>query len=179
MQRHRAIRSLPRQRGFSFFEVLIAALIMGIGVLGFVGLQVRALDSTGIAHFRSQATVIAADLAERIRMNPTALDTYRKEDVWKDNEDMLESPPTEWEQGKYSCLYGEVSAAACDADDLVVYDALEARFQARQLLPGGTISVRECDSGQTCVVIAWRGLAATECQPGDTDDNCIVMPVYL
>lgn len=68
-------RSCPhpsRQRGMSLIEALVALLILSIGLLGVAGLQMQALRSNHGAHLRSQATVLAHDIADRMRANRTA-----------------------------------------------------------------------------------------------------------
>ena len=63
---------LRKQRGFSMIEVLVTVLILAIGLLGLAGLQSTALRSNHSALLRSQATVLAYDIADRIRANRTA-----------------------------------------------------------------------------------------------------------
>lgn len=59
-----------REHGFTLVEVLIAALILGIGLLGVAGLQSVSLSMNQGAYLRSQATVLARDIADRMRANP-------------------------------------------------------------------------------------------------------------
>lgn len=53
-------------------EVLVTVLILAIGLLGLAGLQSTALRSNHSAYMRSQATVLAYDIADRMRANRTA-----------------------------------------------------------------------------------------------------------
>ncbi|MDZ7748189.1 MAG: type IV pilus modification protein PilV [Halofilum sp. (in: g-proteobacteria)] len=62
--------SRRRQQGFTLVEVLVAALVLGIGLLGVAGLQSVALSMNQGAYLRSQATVLARDMADRMRANP-------------------------------------------------------------------------------------------------------------
>jgi type IV pilus assembly protein PilV len=64
----------PRQRGFTLVEALVSVLIMSIGLLGVAGLQTRSLGSTNTASKRSQAVLLASDLADRMRANRVAAD---------------------------------------------------------------------------------------------------------
>lgn len=59
-------------RGSSLIEVLITLLIFAIGLLGFAGLQLNALQSTADSGQRSQAVWITQELAERMRANSSA-----------------------------------------------------------------------------------------------------------
>lgn len=54
-----------RQKGFSLLEVLIAALVLAIGLVGLAGLNLKALQSTHSSYYRSIATMIAVDAEER------------------------------------------------------------------------------------------------------------------
>ncbi|MBX3704488.1 MAG: type IV pilus modification protein PilV [Steroidobacteraceae bacterium] len=61
-----------RQRGATLVEALVALLVLSIGLLGVAALQMEALRSNHGAHLRSQATVLAQDIADRMRANRTA-----------------------------------------------------------------------------------------------------------
>lgn len=57
------------QRGTTLIETLVALLVLSIGLLGVAALQVNALQSNQMSHVRSQASVLAYDLADRMRAN--------------------------------------------------------------------------------------------------------------
>lgn len=57
------------QRGMSLIEVMIAVFIMASGLLGLAALQSRSLVFAQSSFYRSVATDLAADLADRIRAN--------------------------------------------------------------------------------------------------------------
>ncbi len=50
-------------------EALVTVLIFAIGLLGVIGLQTLALSSTTISNQRNDATVLALDMADRMRAN--------------------------------------------------------------------------------------------------------------
>jgi len=56
-------------QGFTLIEVLISVLILGLGILGTLNLQTRALLDNQDAYLRSQAIILAYDMADRIRAN--------------------------------------------------------------------------------------------------------------
>lgn len=60
---------MKRQSGFSMLEVLISLLVLSIGLLGMAGLQMNALKFNHTASVRSQATVLAYEIGDRMRMN--------------------------------------------------------------------------------------------------------------
>jgi len=59
------------QRGATLIEVLGAMLVLSIGLLGLAGMQMTALKSNQSAYYRSQATVLAYDIIDRMRANRT------------------------------------------------------------------------------------------------------------
>lgn len=62
-------QSAASQRGFTLIEVLVAALVLAIGLMGVAGLQAVSLRNNQSAFMRSQATALAYDLADRMRAN--------------------------------------------------------------------------------------------------------------
>ncbi|MBI5462892.1 MAG: type IV pilus modification protein PilV [Gammaproteobacteria bacterium] len=62
------------QRGFTLLEVLIAVVVLSIGLLGVAGLQAFGLRNNQDAYMRSQATILATDIAERMRANMTGVE---------------------------------------------------------------------------------------------------------
>ncbi|MFD2231551.1 type IV pilus modification protein PilV [Alkalimarinus sediminis] len=63
---------LGKQKGFTLIEILIAALILAVGLLGIAGLQMGGLKNNVSAMYRTQAVQFANDIIDRIRANPTA-----------------------------------------------------------------------------------------------------------
>lgn len=55
--------------GFTLLEVLIALLVLSVGLLGIAGLQLTSLRSNHSAYLRSQATILAYDILDRMRAN--------------------------------------------------------------------------------------------------------------
>lgn len=62
----------PRCRGLTLIEVLVSLLILSIGILGLATLQTASLNFNAGASQRTQATVLANDMAERMRGNRQA-----------------------------------------------------------------------------------------------------------
>jgi type IV pilus assembly protein PilV len=56
-------------QGFSLIEVLVTVLITSGGLLGFAGILNKSIAANRQAYTRSQATIIANDIIERMRAN--------------------------------------------------------------------------------------------------------------
>lgn len=63
-------------KGFSLVEVLIALIIMSVGMLGIAGLYVQSMQAGRTSMLRHHAVTLAGDVADRIRVNPTAGAAY-------------------------------------------------------------------------------------------------------
>ncbi|MBN3562485.1 type IV pilus modification protein PilV [Aliamphritea spongicola] len=62
-----------KAKGFSLIEVFISLFILSAGLLGAAGIQLKGVQQTQSSYLRSQATIIAYDMADRMRANPVAL----------------------------------------------------------------------------------------------------------
>ena len=63
-------------KGFTLIEVLVALVILSVGLLGLAGLQTTGIRNNHSANLRSQATIMAYDIADRIRANKENVDAY-------------------------------------------------------------------------------------------------------
>lgn len=72
------LRPARSYAGVSLVEVLVALVVLSVGMLGIAALYVESLRSGRSALTRSQAVVLAADMADRIRANPSGRDNYAK-----------------------------------------------------------------------------------------------------
>ena len=132
------------QQGVGLLEVLVALLLLAIGVLGFVGLQLRAVEATSEGFNRIQAMNIARDLAEKMRMNnsTTALAAYKTN---------LASTTNQAASGS-NCYSG-----FCTPTAKAAFDVHEAYVQATNA--GMTLNMITCPgtaNGRQCIYIAWN-----------------------
>lgn len=113
-----------QQAGFSLIEVLVAALVMGIGLFGIVLMQTKSVQYSREAYLFSQATFLANDVAERMRSNVNSLSSYI---IGLD-----ETPSV----AANACLVND-----CDAAALARWDLKRWKDDVARLLPGGEAEV--------------------------------------
>lgn len=63
------MNNFKAQGGFTLLEVLIAAIVMAIGLIGIAALQVTSAKYAESATQRGQAATLAQELVERVRLN--------------------------------------------------------------------------------------------------------------
>lgn len=55
--------------GFTLIEILVTLLILSIGLLGVASMQVQGMRNNQSAYLKSQASILAYDMADRMRSN--------------------------------------------------------------------------------------------------------------
>lgn len=116
------------QQGFTLLEVLVTMVIMALGLLGYAGLQMASLKNSASAYQRSQATILAYDMIDRMRVN-------RNQAV----------------AGTYNIGFGAVPAAGGIAGaDLVDWKQL-----VETALPAGEASITVLAEGNVLITIRW------------------------
>ena len=65
-----------RARGFSLLELLVTLVVLSIGLLGIGLMQTTNLGLTKTAYSRTQAMLLASDIADRIRANENSAASY-------------------------------------------------------------------------------------------------------
>lgn len=171
----KALKAQHYNAGVTLVEVLVALLVLGIGIMGFVGLQMKAVDTTETTYSRSQAMAIARDLIERINANPMDwVSHYGEGSRW--NSESIASAS--------SCYGAGVSGSRnrCDSGQMAAWDVYEVRTVADQMLYQGKVAVRNscANAGVPCVVVAWEGTEPANCDPesfaiggNNANSNCV------
>lgn len=134
---------MRQSNGFSLIEVLVSIFLLAIGLLGAAGLQIQALHNSQSAYLRTQATIAAYDIADRIRANPTG--TYHNQTA-SETADCLKTP-------------------GCSPDQMAAHDLFEWN-RLTATLPNGAATVcidstpntPECDgnTSQHVITINWQ-----------------------
>ncbi|MFM1895258.1 MAG: type pilus modification protein PilV [Pseudomonadota bacterium] len=74
-------RHFDQQAGSTLIEVLVSLLILAFGLLSMGGLQTVSLRNNQAAYYRTQATMFANDMADRMRANMVAVTAGDYDDV--------------------------------------------------------------------------------------------------
>jgi type IV pilus assembly protein PilV len=65
-----------QQAGFTLVEAMVSLVVLAVGMLGIAGLYMESLRSGHMAVSYTNAVTLAADMADRIRANPSAVNNY-------------------------------------------------------------------------------------------------------
>ncbi len=159
--RQRASSHQPSATGFTLIEVLVTVLLLSIGLLGLAKLQFWGVKHTGSAYFRTQATLLANELIERVRANPRGLAAGSYQLTSRD-----------CEHASINCNAGftvDCTTEQCAPEVLAQFDLRELACGAKvgdglgadDLLPAGKIWIGQqtCEEepAQTCqrVEVCW------------------------
>jgi type IV pilus assembly protein PilV len=111
-----------RQRGFGLIEALVALVVVSVGMIGIAALYGQGLGAGRTAVYRTQAVNLAADMADRIRVNRRGDSDYGG--AAADN----------------SCDPG--GDTNCTPAEMAAHDLFTWQAQVAALLPGGVGAVQ-------------------------------------
>ena len=125
-----------RLAGFTLIEILITLVIFSIGLLGLAGMQLRGAEGTNTAYFRSQATLLANDMAERMHANRQGVmnDAYMDLDTGGICEEGKSEPTP------FCASRDGAPAAACTPTEMAVFDLYTLACNTKRL-PAGRLTV--------------------------------------
>lgn len=150
------------QTGVGLIEVLISLFVISVGILGLVGLQFTVSTSNQDAYVKTQATIIAESLADRIRLNRQYQNRDDDSVPVRDGTDNAYTTLSNFNfrnlancDGKeFECFCEEVPAAIvncrdegaanaqlCSADQTAIFDAYETSCQAAAIMDNMEVGV--------------------------------------
>jgi len=140
--------------GFTMLEMLIALLVLSIGLLGVATLQSRGQQFNQIGYLRTQATFLAYDIMDRIRINSDQ-NTINGNG---DNGTYALNPTT---------LTQDCDQSDCTPQDLVIYDLIKWHELVQNTLPGGNADINwgDVDSNgvnEYAITIEWTNIINRE-----------------
>lgn len=183
---HKRINRHP-QRGFTMLEVVIAMAIGAIGIVAFVGLQLKAGDLSLESRYRATAAFIADEAIERMTSN--SQDNLAK-NVYQDSEGSWTADPGP----RFGYFDPDYCRVTCSPQQMAEADITNLKRLARNALPNGSITHRQCGDAvgggeppYECIVVTWDDAVAATCGTGDTDtdddsqglDECYVLQMKV
>ena len=150
---------MKKTHGFTLLEVLLATVIVSVGMLTAASLQLKALRQNNSNFVRSQAIILAYDMADRIRANKIGAANYDGVDIIKLAENEVFAP--QCGNGSSCDCDGDAGSApvSCSIQQLAQWDidTWEKDIKDISIIPlGGSGSIR-CNV--TCsVVVKWDEL---------------------
>lgn len=181
--------------GVGLIEVLVTLVVFSLGMLSLAALQGVAKKANFDALQRTNASLMAYDLLERMRSNNQALSSYVNAGDLGDGT-----------LGMQPALPCNNINAPCTTQQIAAFDLwewerlLDGNMETRgNAATGGLVAATACingpilgGSGGYSVVIAWRGVTATTSPPadpcgvglgryGDNDElrRTIVVPTFI
>jgi type IV pilus assembly protein PilV len=132
------------QHGASLIEVMVAIVVLSIGMLSMAWQHAVSLKYDKMSQFRGVATQLASELADRVRANVGALDSYVYSAAY---------PPGSIENFATNCVAG-----VCNGAQMAAFDLVEFRNAARRSLPdGGLLVVKDpLDPRALTIWVMWR-----------------------
>ncbi|MGH8645915.1 MAG: type IV pilus modification protein PilV [Gammaproteobacteria bacterium] len=133
---------LPRSaQGFTLLEVLVAVLVLSLGLLGLAALQSAGLRQNHSAYHRSQATLLAYDIIDRMRANKVTAeaDGYVLAKT--------STPP--------SFTVDCITTSCLSGADLAAFELNDWIGRISQTLPMGQGEVAPLAAGIVTVTVAW------------------------
>ena len=133
-----------RIRGFSLVESLVALVVLSVGLLGVARMYVFSLQNGRLALLNSQAVMLAADMADRIRANQTAGIDYAGA------------------AADFGCVDGGLD---CTPTQMAANDLLVWQNEVANALPGGqaTIAVNVATFPTTFVIsVQWSDVGSSQ-----------------
>lgn len=168
-----------QNKGFSLIEVLVAIVILSIGLLGLAGLQTAGLKANSRAYERSQASVLANEILDRMRANRVGIASSFYDDPYA----TTPSDP--------NCGIAGATKATCSVEEMAAYDVYYWETSLGNTLPLGQGNITGSGAGSVfTITVMWddnrRGTKAdgtplgTDCSGNpDVDLTCFVMSTRI
>lgn len=157
-----------QQSGFSIIEVLISVLVISIGLLGMAGLQTTGIQQSHNSYLKTQASMLAYDMADRMRSNLEGVAAGHYNDIDNGKLNLISSEPT--------CS----DSSACTAEetanlDIFQWTSADSDGSLKSALPTGHGMVTN-DGGIFTITVLWdenrTGATGKGCSGSATDLKC-------
>lgn len=163
-------QNLKLKKGFTLLEVMVAMVIFAIGLIGLASLQSISLQSEHASYSRSQAILLAYDMADRIKANASGSVSY-----------VIDANTTTVAgyNGSTMC-----TANTCTISDIVLYDMGLWKASLATLLPSGRGAITIPSALNHTITVHWdedrTGATGLNCPPLSAADlRCFQIAVRL
>lgn len=168
------MNSTLKIKGFSLIEVMVSIVLLTISMLGLAALQSSSIKLDHQAYLRSQSVILASDMIDRMRSNPSA--------ATSGHYSVSPLPTT------YTIDCSRL-ASSCSPEDLATYDLVKWNNLNSALLPSGVGQIRYTSAETFIVGVHWiepedeKQVGAGYVNPCDGKTNeelhCFQMEVQL
>lgn len=133
----KVVRFNPKrsQQGATLIEVLISLLLITIGLLGIAATQITSLKMTLSSYQRSQATVLANDIADRLRANI--------KEVEKPTTKYISAMPNGVDHGTDCVNYTDALSNTCSTEKMAEQDVFDWAQRLSSELNGEGVICRD------------------------------------
>ena len=131
--------SRHKQKGVSFLEVLVAVVIISIGFLATSRMQIMGMRYNQSAFFKSQASIMASDIADRMRANLDGV-----------NDGEYDNISTQSATSDPGCMTN-----GCDSTNLAALDVFQWSTNIGNTLPDGVGTI-ERNGDMFEIEVSWN-----------------------
>ena len=151
--------TMRRQNGFTLLEVLVTVVVLAFGLLGLAGLHVVGQRMNDISQIRSQATILANDIMDRMRANPNGVSADGYE---------ITIPST--------APSNDCQSSSCSATEMAELDMYEWGQLLQTYLPAGTGAITQNGDIFT-ITLSWTEKLAAVDNAGNRQDKTTSLQV--
>ncbi|MEK6807273.1 MAG: type IV pilus modification protein PilV [Pseudomonadota bacterium] len=158
-----AVLRMTKEAGFTLTEILVTMAILSFGLMGIAAMQVVGVRANQGSYFRSQATFIASDMAERLYSNRVATRAFAYDGFDSSSVNCAGAAPSPLCSVDYVNTTAP-AAVACTGAQMALYDRFFATCGyadgsnrlggIRDLLPNGSLLVDCVNAAGATVVCA-------------------------
>lgn len=136
-----------QHKGFSLIEVLVAMVILAIGLLGLASMQTVSMRNIHSAYMRSQASVLAYDMLDRIRANANQAVTTTSYLI---------------NFGIVAPSSSDCTSSACTPSQMAAYDLSRWKTALANTLPSGDGRIVAGTGNGFVITVQWDDSRGTE-----------------
>lgn len=135
----RPMRMRKQLQGFTLIEVLVSLLILAVGLLGMASLMTTSMHSSHNAYSRNEASLLAYDIADRMRLNRELAISGNAYVLNEDDEPAA----------------ADCGDDGCSAEEQAQLDLNHLYSELQSNLPGGTVQIARAATNQYSIILSW------------------------